>query len=110
MFKIPNNRSWPDHRQLCSSAINTIKFHSHEIGFVGANVIYIEHVLAYHKPPSLKICSKREALTTTTIYMKCGVKTSYGGQEELLHEAGIWSSPAHKMAKFTVKELMIQRK
>ena len=44
-------------------------------GFVGVKVFYMEHVFAYHSY-SFKACGILEALTSTTIFMKCGVKTS----------------------------------
>ena len=51
--------------------------------FAGAKVCYREHVLSHLRPYS-KTCGGPKTFTSTTIFKKCGGKTTSGGQERYI--------------------------
>ena len=59
------------------------KSSTREGGFVGVKVFYRELVVRY-PIHSFKTCGGPEAITPTTTFKKCGVKTSSGGQERYI--------------------------
>ena len=98
---IRRSRVWPDSHKFCDSLMMLLKKLTQKQDLLEWK--YFTGSMSLFTPShNFRKCGSPEALASTTIYEKCGVKTSSGGQEHYCLKIHLEISNLNHLRKFLI--------